>query len=175
MKFQENCLVPLRQLTFRHLMPSSIACAVTDFASGIWFCFGWPRPRPGRSWRHGGGSPSACRGFPRPNQSRNIGRAHPPSRLVPERPDKRLQPLLKSFGQSSAITSLHQLAPHQSPIDGRGNPKSYKSAKVVLACDPSVMGSIAGGPHCTYCQPSAANPLTPIFRQVALLAETGGP
>jgi hypothetical protein len=69
----------------------------------------------------------------RPNQTGNIGRAHPPTRLVAKALEKWVKPTLQI---GLPIRVHHQpplkLAPHESRIRRKRNPKNHISAKVVL-------------------------------------------
>jgi hypothetical protein len=70
-------------------------------------------------------SPIACShrlntlAITRPNQNRNIGRTHPPTRPVPQRPDKRRQPCVKVI--------LPTIADRQPPL--AGSPWSRRRAR----------------------------------------------
>lgn len=75
--------------------------------------------------------------IPRADQSRDIGRTHPRTRLVPQGRYKRRQP----FIQCATPIRLHRqppekLAPYESPDSSLRNPRNItinrKSAKVVL-------------------------------------------
>ena len=62
-------LVPLRQLTRRHLAPSSIVRAATDLTSGTWRKRGRPRPATGKTNCTSAGQIFWCLGMPTAQQS----------------------------------------------------------------------------------------------------------
>jgi hypothetical protein len=67
------------------------------------------------------------------NQARNVSRAHPPARLVPQRRAKRRKPAIEF---APPVRFHHQppqkLALYESVIPSLGNPKNQISAKVML-------------------------------------------